>query len=77
MAKVSVHQVALFVFLILVASGFMQQAFSKGDQCKVNKDCVKACSYRPHCPSLCLDGYCLCNCGSTKMDVQYNVNKPF
>nr|XP_007147972.1 hypothetical protein PHAVU_006G169800g [Phaseolus vulgaris]ESW19966.1 hypothetical protein PHAVU_006G169800g [Phaseolus vulgaris] len=76
MAKASVHQLALFMFLFLVASGFMQQAFAvNGGQCKANKDCGRYCQHRPSCPTLCLNGYCLCNCDSTKMDQKHN--KPF
>ncbi|RDX91604.1 hypothetical protein CR513_26397, partial [Mucuna pruriens] len=73
MTNASLHQLALFVFLFLVASGLTQQGFAnRGDQCKTNNDCVKFCVHRPHCPALCLDGYCLCNCGSTEVHIQRN-----
>ncbi|KAG2395910.1 Nodulation-signaling pathway 2 protein [Vigna angularis] len=42
---------------------FMQQAF--------------AVKHSPNCSTVCLVGYCLCNCDSTTMDVQHNVSKPF
>jgi len=65
-----------FIIIIILLSGFMQQAFAaKGDQCKANKDCGRFCSHRPGCPTLCIGGYCLCNCDLTKMDVPHN--KPF
>ncbi|KAG4977723.1 hypothetical protein JHK86_037197 [Glycine max] len=38
MANASLHhQLALFMFLFLVASGLTQQTFAKGDQCKADK----------------------------------------
>ncbi|KAK7303032.1 hypothetical protein RJT34_13931 [Clitoria ternatea] len=70
----SIHPLALFMFLFLVASaGLTQQAFAKGDQCKVNKDCAKYCAGRPHCPTLCLGGLCLCNCPSRKVHSYSNI----
>ncbi|KAH1102803.1 hypothetical protein GYH30_037035 [Glycine max] len=73
MANASLHnQLALFMFLFLVASGLTQQTFAKGDQCKADKDCYPYCSHRPDCPTLCLGGYCLCNCLPTEVHIQQN-----
>ncbi|KAK7412509.1 hypothetical protein VNO78_03973 [Psophocarpus tetragonolobus] len=74
MANGSVNQLTVFLFLFLVAYGLTQEAFAgRGDQCKVDKDCVKFCAHRPHCPVKCLDGYCLCNCASTNLHAQHNI----
>ncbi|RZB82319.1 hypothetical protein D0Y65_031468, partial [Glycine soja] len=73
MANASLHQLALFMFLFMVASGLTQQASARGDQCKTNKDCVPSCAHRPHCPVLCLGGYCLCNCGSAKVHIYSHI----
>ncbi|KAJ1414179.1 hypothetical protein SESBI_19026 [Sesbania bispinosa] len=73
MANSSSLQLSLFMFLLLVASDLTQQAFAKGDQCKVNKDCVKYCAHRPHCPVLCLGGLCLCNCAATATATQVHT----
>ncbi|KAK7306814.1 hypothetical protein VNO77_44773 [Canavalia gladiata] len=67
MGNASIHNLAFFMFLFLVASGLTHQALAKGDQCKVNSDCIKFCKYRGPCPTLCLGGICFCNCPSRKL----------
>ncbi|RDX91605.1 hypothetical protein CR513_26398, partial [Mucuna pruriens] len=69
MTNASLHQLALFVFLFLVASGLTQQ---RGDQCNTNNDCVKFCVRCSRCPVLCYDGYCFCYWGSTEVHTQRN-----